>query len=135
MKITPPIRGQDAQGAGYFGAPRGDHLHRGVDFACMKGSLVHSICEGKVTKIGYPYRADDPDKGHLRYVQVTDSGGYDHRYFYISPLVSVGDTVSEGDALGDTQGLTDIYEGITEHFHYEVKLDGRIVNPHDFLEV
>ena len=134
MKIAPPIRGTDAQGSGYFGAPRGDHLHRGIDFACMKGSVVHSICDGRVTKIGYPYSPDDKIKGHLRYVQVTDADGYDHRYFYVAPMVNVGDEVIEGSGLGATQGLTDIYNGITDHFHYEVKLDGKIVEPSRFIE-
>jgi len=31
------------------------------------------------------------------------------------------------------QGLASIYKGITEHFHFECKKDGDIINPHDYL--
>ena len=36
------------------------------------------------------------------------------------PSVEVGDRITAGQILGDAQGLTDIYEGITEHYHFEV---------------
>ena len=29
--IIPAMRGSDSQGKGYFGAPRGDRTHKGVD--------------------------------------------------------------------------------------------------------
>lgn len=133
IKITPPIRGQDSQGRGEFCAPRGDHTHQGIDLACMRGSLVRSVCAGKVTKIGYPYNPEDKVKGHLRYVQVTDNNGFDVRYFYIIPRVKVGDNVLTDWILGEVQGLTDIYPGITDHFHFEVKKNGEIINPHEYL--
>ena len=146
IKISPPIRGQDSQGSGAFGAPRGSRTHIGIDLACMKGSKVLSVCDGKVTKIGYPYSQGEPKdewpkwernkflkKKALRYVQVTDSNGYDVRYFYIEPSVKVGDEVLSGWTLGAVQGLANIYEGILEHFHFEVKKNGEIINPHTYL--
>ena len=133
ITITPPLRGQDSQGSGAFGAPRGKRTHQGIDFACMKGSLVRSVCNGKVTKIGYPYNPADTVKGHLRYVQVTDENGYDLRYFYIAPSVKLGDNILTNWIVGEVQGLTDIYKGITDHFHFEVKKDGNIINPHEYL--
>ena len=133
ITITPPLRGQDSQGSGEFGAPRGNHTHQGIDLACMKDSLVRSVSAGSVTKIGYPYNPEDPEKGHLRYVQVTDRNGFDVRYFYIEPMVKLGDSVLSGYAIGKVQGLTDIYKGITDHFHFEVKQNGKIINPHTYL--
>ena len=142
MNITPPVRGQDAHGSGRFGDPRGDHKHRGIDYACFKGSMVKSVCAGKVTKIGFPYSQGSPDeswdwekrdkflrKKALRYVQVTDKDGRDHRFFYVVPYVTVGDSVDESTIIGETQGLADIYPGITDHFHYEIKVGGKIINP------
>lgn len=133
LTIIPPLRGFDSQGSGAFGAPRGSRTHKGIDLACMKGSQVLSVCDGEVTKLGYPYSPSDQKKGHLRYVQVTDSNGYDTRYFYILPSVSIGDKVSAGDAVGTVQGLINIYDGITDHYHFEIKKDGDIINPHDYL--
>lgn len=133
MKVQPPIRGYDKWGNGAFNAPRGDHTHQGIDIACYKGTTVLAVSAGKVTKIGYPYNPNNEKKGHLRYVQVTDKDGIDVRYFYIESLVSVGDTVEKDEAIGVTQGLEDVYPGITDHFHFEVKQNGRVLNPNKYL--
>ena len=135
VSITPPLRGRDPHGAGYYGAPRGGRTHGGIDFACYKGSVVHSVCDGEVTKIGYPYAPSHSKKGHLRYVQITADTGHDVRYFYTLPLdVKIGDYVREGEPIATTQGLTDVYEGIIDHFHFEVKYGGKRINPNDYLE-
>lgn len=131
----PQIRGTDIWGSGYYLAPRGSRKHNGVDFCCHKGALVTSVTEGVVTKIGYPYSPADKKKGHLRYVQVDDTLGNAVRYFYISPSVSVGDVVKVGKVLGIYQGLGEIYEGISEHTHFEVKdVNGEFIDPIGFLE-
>jgi len=133
MKIIPPIRGSDPQGQGHYGAPRGTGKHNGVDVSCYKGSVILSITGGMVTKIGYPYDPGDKKKGHLRYVQVTfDETNY--RYFYIDPFVSVGESVKPEDPLGVSQGLTEIYLGITDHIHFEIKRDGIYLNPEGFVK-
>lgn len=132
MRIIPPIREQDRVGAGYYQAPRGSRRHRGVDLACQKGSTVLATTPGVVTKIGYPYSPRDPARGHLRYVQVS-YGALDYRYFYITSLVSVGDVIAIDTPLGVTQGLCDIYPGIIDHFHFEVKRGGTYINPEEFL--
>jgi len=133
LTIKPPLRGYDSQGSGAFGAPRGNRTHKGIDLSCVKDSEVLSVCDGEVTKLGYPYSPTDHKKGHLRYVQITDENGYDVRYFYIKPMVIVGSKIKAGTTLGKVQGLAHIYEGITEHYHFEVKKDGEIINPHDYL--
>jgi len=48
-----------------------------------------------------------------------------YRYFYVEPLLLVGDTVKRGDIIGYAQGLTDVYPGITSHFHFEIMKPGR----------
>lgn len=116
------IRGQDCHGAGYFGAPRGKRTHNGVDIICDAGEEVTAFEGGTVTKLGYPYSPQDTKKGHLRYVEVTDTEGNRARYFYIKPSVSVGDRIRRDDVLGVAQGLAKIYKGITDHYHLEIKL-------------
>ncbi len=114
------IRGRDIHGSGAWQASRGNRKHNGVDIVCL---IFNSICSdvgGKVTKIGYPYNPSDDKKGHLRYVEVTDSKKSRVRYFYILPTVKKGDLIEKGDQLGTSQDLTVIYPKITQHYHLEV---------------
>ena len=136
LTVAPPERGDDIHGSGSYLASRGRRKHNGVDYACAKGSKILSVCEGVLTKIGYPYSpTKHPEKGHLRYVQISDREGNDIRYFYIAPLLPLGSPVRAGDVIGEAQGLGDIYEGITEHIHFEVKdASGGFLNPHVYLE-
>lgn len=135
MIVSAPIRGLDKWGSGAYGAPRGRRAHRGIDVACYAGSKVAAERSGLVTKLGYPYSPSDPKKGHLRYVEIEDEQGNKARYFYIKPYLELGDLVSPGDFIGETQGLAEIYPGITDHFHFEVKdSTGVFVDPISYLE-
>ena len=109
-------RGVDIFGSGDFGAPRGDRVHTGTDFRCV----VVAPVAGEVTKIGYPY-SDDLS---YRYVQITDSDGYDVRCFYVDPSVQVGDRVVVGTEIGTMQSLQGRYPGIIDHVHVEVRAPG-----------
>lgn len=130
-----PMRGTDAHGNGDYLAPRaGNRQHNGIDLACYPGTIVCAIRPGEVTKIGYPYDpAKHPEKGHLRYIQVTDPAGYALRYFYVQALATVGDIVETGQPIGVSQALGDIYPGITEHVHFEVKRGAAFMDPRNFL--
>jgi len=119
------IRGQDRHGAGHYRAPRKGRRHSGIDIIIHKNEAVIAYEGGEVSKIGYPYNPEDTKKGHLRYVQVTTDSGDRFRYFYVGPLVNVGDTVGRGDIIGSAQGLAEIYKGITEHIHLEIMKPGR----------
>jgi murein DD-endopeptidase MepM/ murein hydrolase activator NlpD len=126
IKLTAPERGLDSFGSGAYGASRGNHTHRGVDFSALPNSIVHASRGGKVTKLGYPY-SDDLD---YRYVQVTDAYGLEWRYFYVKPSVAVDDVIRTGDSIGFVQDLDTRYKGITPHVHLEIKdEDGTFINP------
>jgi|SaaInlV_120m_DNA_4_1040238.scaffolds.fasta_scaffold26591_2 murein DD-endopeptidase MepM/ murein hydrolase activator NlpD len=133
LLIQPPARGQDKQGAGYFGAPRGNRKHKGIDLSCYADSIICALRPGTVTKIGYPYPADDPKKGHLRYVQITDDQNNDLRYFYVKPVVFINTVVETGQPIGSSQQLSSIYPEITDHIHFEVKKNGKIIDPTNIL--
>ncbi len=133
MLIQAPIRVMDKFGSGAYGASRGRRTHKGVDVACYQGSKIPAIKSGRVTKIGYPYRLDDKKRGHLRYVEITVDDEK-HRYFYVSSFVKVGDLVEAGQVIGKAQGLLEIYPGITDHIHFEIKLaDGSYKDPTDLV--
>jgi murein DD-endopeptidase MepM/ murein hydrolase activator NlpD len=122
----PGLRGNDSHGSGAFGAPRvGGQTHKGEDFDVMPGAAILCSMAGKITKLGRPYYYNNPEnekqrlKNELRYVQITDSEGLDHRYFYISPLVSIGQKVEKLDIIGSSQDIAKIYPGMINHVHYE----------------
>ena len=99
----------------------------GVDLAVLPESILCSPVKGKVTKLGYPY-ADDLS---FRYVEVTVTNGDRHRFFYVEPLVYLGDKVRVGDHLGIVQDIRTRYaQGMVPHIHYEIKDDqGTYLDP------
>lgn len=129
IKVIPPQRILDSWGAGHYGASRGSRTHKGIDFNCSPDSLVLSNTDGVVTKLGYPY-SDDLS---FRYVQITTHNNEDYRFYYVEPSVKKGQTIKEGDIIGSVQDLTKRYEGINNHCHFEVKVDGEHVDPEPYL--
>lgn len=130
LKVLTPLRGIDAWGDGSFGAPRGDHKHRGIDFAAAPDSLLCSPVDGHITKVGYPYK----DDLSYRYVQVTDSMGHNHRFFYVEPVMKGagnGQKVMRGDVIGFAQDVAARYDSrMKNHIHYEViRPDGTPIDP------
>ena len=124
------IRGMDRHGSGHFGAKRGVRKHNGSDLINHTGEAITSFCDGTVTKIGFPYDPRDCKKGGFRYVEVSDAGGRRFRYFYSSPLVDIGQVIQKDEIIGAAQELECIYPGITQHCHFEIKLeDGKFIDP------
>jgi len=128
-------RGCDAQGCGYYRASRGSRLHMGIDLcdpsgeSLEVGTEVVSGLKGEVVKVGRAYGAEE--KSHLRYIAIK-LGVYYCRIFYVTPLVSVGDTIKPNDVIGLSQCLGEFYEGITEHVHFECyKLVDPLGGEHD----
>jgi len=129
MKALLALRTHDNFGSGEYGASRGTRTHNGEDFACLVGAGIFPVTAGKVTKIGYPYGDDKT----FRYVQVT-LDDHDYRYFYIDPIVRVGDVVGTNTIIGFVQDLDKRYKGITPHCHFEVKVNGKHIDPRGFNE-
>lgn len=128
------IRGWDKQGCGAYGASRGGRKHNGVDIVVEEGDQIRAFRAGIVSKIGYPYNPNDSKKGHYRYVEVA-VGSRRHRYFYVEPGVRKGESVEAGQVIGKAQGLTKLYPGITDHIHFEIKLDdGSFIDPTNLVK-
>jgi len=118
MKLR--VRGLDAHGSGAWLASRGNRFHKGEDIVCEPEEKIKSLTDGFVSKIGYPYNPSNKQKGHLRYVEITDKEKAKVRYFYVKSSVETGQKIKKGEAIGHSQDLTKIYPGITQHYHLEV---------------
>lgn len=136
MLVKAKLRGQDAFGSGAYGSPRegGKRKHNGIDFLSNPGDELCSHIQGKVTKLGYPYA----DTKEFRYVEITNSVGFAHRFFYVEPSVKVGEEILIGEKIGVSQNLGTRYKGIPNHFHYEVckYVNGKkeFYDPNEFIK-
>lgn len=99
-------------------------LHAGIDFRAKKGVEVFSTGAGKVT-----FAASSGGYGKM--VEIDHGHGITTRYGHLSKiLVSSGDTIAAGDPVGRA-GSTGRSTG--PHVHYEVRRNGKPVNPVHFL--
>ena len=119
-QIVPLSLRSDPMGDGSWHASRdsGTRKHKGVDLACYPHCTVICPVAGEVTKLGYVYS----DDLRWRYVQVTDRGGLRHRFFYVDPMVNVGEILEPDMIMGIAQDITERYpgRGMLPHIHYEV---------------
>ena len=100
-------------------------LHPGIDFRDPVGSEVPATAAGVVTRAGWA-------GGYGNMVEIDHGGGYATRYAHLSEIdVKVGDKVKFGETLGKT-GSTGRSTG--PHLHYEVRHNGKAVNPISFLK-
>lgn len=99
-------------------------LHAGIDFRVSTGSEVHSTGAGTVVVAGR-------NGGYGNMVEIDHGNGLTTRYAHLSRvLVKVGDHVEAADAVG-LSGTTGRSTG--PHLHYEVRRDGKAIDPMRFL--
>ena len=99
-------------------------FHPGLDISADKGDPVYSTADGKVTHAS--------SAGNYGNLVIVDHGyGLETRYGHLSVFkVTVGQKVKRGDLLG-LVGSTGRTTGA--HLHYEVRANGRILNPLQLL--
>jgi murein DD-endopeptidase MepM/ murein hydrolase activator NlpD len=127
------LRGEDAYGAGFYGASRaaGARRHRGADYVAEPGEIVRAPISGVVERIGFAYRGDQ----RYRYVELAseDQARY-VRVLYVGPLVHLGAFVRAGEPIGRAQDLSARYpRGITNHVHVEMRENGALADPANLL--
>jgi murein DD-endopeptidase MepM/ murein hydrolase activator NlpD len=99
-------------------------MHEGVDLAGPRGTPILAPAEGVVTFAG-------TQRGYGRIIRIRHDFGFETLYGHLSRIrVSVGDRVSVGQRIGD-MGNTGRSTGT--HLHYEVRVNGRPVNPMKFI--
>jgi murein DD-endopeptidase MepM/ murein hydrolase activator NlpD len=102
----------------------GDDFHPGLDIAGEKGQPIYVTAAGQVTQAEY--------QGAYGNLVVVDHGfGLETKYGHLSSFsVKPGQTVKRGDVLGRL-GATGRATGY--HLHYEVRANGRLLNPLQLL--
>lgn len=103
----------------------GEKFHNGVDLAAPYGDPIGAFADGVVDYIG-----ESPAYG--QYLQIKHAGGVTSFYAHCSKLcvqpgqqVKLGETVAE---VGDTGEVTGA------HLHFELKLEGELLNPLYYIE-
>ncbi len=102
----------------------GAAFHKGMDFHAVTGDPVLSVADGVVSYAGVR-------SGYGNVVEVDHGNGYVTRYAHNSRLlVQVGDLVRSGQQVAKA-GSTGHSTGA--HVHFEVWVNGVVVNPAKFL--
>ncbi len=130
LKITPtilPVKGIPTAGFGSRKNPfgSGSEFHTGIDISCPSGRPVFSSADGMVVEAGY-------SGGLGKCVTLFHGLGISTKYGHLSKIiVKEGQKIKRGTIIGYT-GTTGRSTG--PHLHYEVLLNGRPVNPLEYIQ-
>ena len=131
----PPTAGYLSSGFGLRLSPfsqineKGEGLlgyHSGLDICNAEGTPIQATADGEVVEAGWMDRYGNG-------VVLSHSDRVETLYGHMSRVrVKVGQKVSRGDILG-AMGRTGNATGV--HLHYEVRLNGRAVNPQPYMRL
>jgi len=134
------MRDCDPQGCGYYGAPRGNRKHEGVDIVSLPNEIVFAPFKCKITKFGTVYSSTS----NFKYIEFKGFGllsVFKIRVFYAIPFsdellnVMVGSVLSKGSPMGTTQNISAYHGGgMINHLHIAVRLFRKTINPTKFIK-
>ena len=106
--------------------PSHAEFHPGIDFKGQRGDAARCTANGKVIFAGWM-------GGYGNCVQIAHANSYQTLYGHLSRIsVRVGQEVTAGEKIGEV-GSTGRSTGT--HLHYEVRKNGKAVNPISFLSL
>lgn len=120
--MASPVPGVESSGFGWRRDPIRRHakFHKGTDFRADRGTPVYAAGAGLVAFTGRQH-------GYGNIIYVDHGGGVVTRYAHLHRIeVRPGDPVDAGARIGQV-GSTGRTTG--PHLHFEVRLDGRAVDP------
>ena len=126
-QIAPARRDMISSGFGYRRDPfnRRAAMHKGLDFRGAVGTPIYAAAKGRVTYVGWK-------GGYGKTVEITHANGLMTRYAHMSRFnAKVGDRVGAGENIG---AIGNTGRSTGPHLHFEVRINGRAVNPRTFLE-
>ncbi|MEM7440997.1 MAG: DUF5930 domain-containing protein [Pseudomonadota bacterium] len=129
LPLAFPVKGayRNTSGYGYRRDPKtgGRRLHKGADMAGARGTAIVATGDGVVTFAGR-------QSGYGRLVKIRHARGFETFYAHLNRIrVKKGQRVSRGDRIGD-MGNSGRSTGV--HLHYEVRLNGKPLNPAKFMK-
>ncbi|MBR3370004.1 MAG: peptidoglycan DD-metalloendopeptidase family protein [Rhodobacteraceae bacterium] len=99
-------------------------MHNGLDWAGSRGTAIHATADGVVKSAGR-------QGGYGNLVVIEHDFGIETYYAHLNSLdVRAGQRVSRGQRIGG-MGTTGASTGV--HLHYEVRINGRPVNPITYI--
>ncbi|NLC16282.1 MAG: M23 family metallopeptidase [Clostridiales bacterium] len=102
--------------------------HLGIDFAAEDGTPVVAVLDGKV---------EDVDTNNILngcIVVIKHSDSLTTVYKSLNNVtVKKGDSVKAGDKIGEVSASMGIEKDMGPHLHFEVMVNGKLVNPNDYL--
>ena len=120
--LMAPVVGRITSGFGmrYHPILHYERFHAGLDFGAPYGSPIVAAANGQVVAAGWA-------GGYGHEVQIAHGGGIVTLYGHMSSIVAqAGEMVRQGQVIGYV-GSTGLSTG--PHLHFEVRVDGRAVNP------
>jgi murein DD-endopeptidase MepM/ murein hydrolase activator NlpD len=100
-------------------------MHAGIDLAGPTGTPIYATADGRVGRSGWVGAY-----GNL--IELEHGRGIQTRYGHLSrSIVAAGERVQRGQLIG-YMGSTGRSTG--PHLHYEVRIDGKAVNPIPFMQ-
>lgn len=101
-----------------------ESCHPGIDIGVPSGTPIHAADSGRVAFAG-------PNGGYGNFTCVQHTSALSTCYAHQSSIgVSVGQNVRKGQVIG-LSGCTGLCFGA--HLHFEVRINGRVTNPLDYL--
>ena len=101
-------------------------MQAGIDHAGPSGTPIHATADGIVSEAGWN------SGGYGRLIKIDHGRGIETRYAHLSSIgVTAGQRITRGQVIG-RMGSTGRSTG--SHQHYEVRIDGRAVNPIPFMK-
>lgn len=101
-------------------------MHGGIDLAGPVGTPIYATADGVVLRSGWN------SGGYGNMVEIDHGNGIVTRYAHMSQvLIKKGARISRGQQIGK-MGSTGRSTG--SHLHYEVRIDGKPVNPIPFMK-
>lgn len=125
-RLGRPITGRIVSRFGYRRHPLwgGSHLHTGIDIAAPYGKPIMSADSGEVIYSGWW-------DGYGKAVVIDHGKGYTTVYGHMSRIyMQVGQKVDKNQVIG-LVGSTGFSTG--PHLHFEIRINGRPVDPQDYL--
>jgi len=99
-------------------------MHKGMDFSAPTGTPIYAPSDGKVIRV------DSRSAGYGKHIRIDHGFGYVTLFAHLSKYnVHRGQQVKRGDVIGFV-GNTG--RSVAPHLHYEIRKDGKHLNPINF---